>query len=298
MLMRNRLPAFSYYEANSVDEALGMLHEGGEGARILAGGTDLIVAMRMKGTKPSVLVNIKTIPSLAEITEQGGELHVGPLLTMEQVERYFCAVRGCACLSHAARVVGSWQVRCRATIGGNICNGAPSAETAPALLALGAEAVIASYGGVSEVVDLENFFVGPGSTICGHDRLLVRLVIPRSTGETRTMYIKHSPRRAMDIAVVGVATSVTMDKNQRVADARIALGAVAPVPIRVHEAEESLVGAVLDQCSIRTAAKIAASAAKPVSDVRASAEYRREMVEVLVVKALGDLADQGGRARK
>ncbi|MEW6107313.1 MAG: FAD binding domain-containing protein, partial [Bacillota bacterium] len=164
--MRNRLPMFEYAEARSVDDALSFISTRGAGAKPLAGGTDLLVSMRMKGERPSALVNLKTIPGLDRVEDRADGLHIGALATMQAVADCPEVARWYTCLAQAAGVVGSWQVRNRATIGGNLCNGAPSAETAPPLLVLGAHAVVAEPGGARRTVNLERFFHGPGVTEC------------------------------------------------------------------------------------------------------------------------------------
>ncbi|MGE5585874.1 MAG: FAD binding domain-containing protein [Bacillota bacterium] len=294
--MRNRLPRFDYAEARSVEDALALLEELGPGAKLLAGGTDLLVAMRMKGMEPGTLINMKTIPGLGTIQACEDGLHIGALATMQAVADCPEVTHGYGCLAEAAGVVGSWQVRNRATIGGNICNGAPSAETAPPLLVLGAQAVVAEPGGGRSTFDLQEFFHGPGVTQCSAGKLLLEIVVPKPADDMRTIYLKHSPRKAMDIAVVGVSAGLAIQDAGLVREARLALGAVAPTPVRAREAEAFLVGRRLTPESAREAGKLAARSAKPISDVRASAEYRLEMIEVLVARALMALAaaERGG----
>jgi carbon-monoxide dehydrogenase medium subunit len=296
--MRSKLTAFEYAEASSPNEALSLFHAGGEKARYLAGGTDLLVSMRMKGVNPQALINIKTIPGLDGIERCASGYRVGSLATMEKVAEQFASVPGCECLSQAASVVGSWQVRCRATIGGNLCNGAPSAETAPALLVLNANAVILDINGTEKNIPMDEFFLGPGVTQCTNGAFLTEIFIPTPKPGFRSIYIKHSPRIAMDIAVVGVAVGLSLGDDQCVEDARIALGAVAPTPIRALEAEKSLIGKRLEEATIEKAGILAARSAKPISDVRASAEYRLEMVETLTKRALIKLSYGVGGGRQ
>ena len=295
--MRNRLPGFDYLEPRSVEDALAVLNRLGPGAKPLAGGTDLLVAMRMKGARPKALVNLKTIPGLDAIETRREGLYIGTLVTMQALADEPRLTDRFTCLSQAAGAVGSWQVRNRATIGGNLCNGAPSAETAPPLLVLGAKAHVAEPGGVRRHVDLDGFFRGPGATECSAGRLLLGVEIPTPPEGMRSIYIKHSPRKAMDIAVVGVAAGLALHDRCRVREARIALGAVAPVPLRAREAEAYLVDRLLTPEVAREAGRLAARSAKPISDVRASAEYRLEMIEVLVARALMTLAGTEGGVR-
>lgn len=295
--MRNKLPAFEYYEAHSLEEAVMMLHRADVLARPLAGGTDILVAMRMKGARPSSVVNLKTIPGLDSICEGSSGYHIGPLTCMDSVHRHFRGVPGCEALAQSAGAVGSWQVRCRATIGGNLCNGAPSADTAPALLVLGAKVTLAGpserHDSLStQCVDLDQFFRGPGLTAASEGRILTDIFIPCPSQRLKTVYLKHSPRRSMDIAVVGVCAGIEIDEAGQVTLARIALGAVAPTPFRALEAGACIVGKQLDAAVCAEAGRMAGAASRPISDVRASAAYRREMVEVLVARALQSLAGQ------
>lgn len=291
--MRNTLPSFEYVEAHTIEEALRLADS--PGARFLAGGTDLIVAMRTKGIRPQVVINLKTIRGLDYIDDRQDGLHIGCLVTMNRISESQEILSRYGCLAEAAGLVGSYQVRHRATIGGNLCNGAPSAETAPPLLALNARVIIEESNSRREI-DLQQFFLSPGKTVCTNSgsALLREIVIPRSDNNLRTIYIKHSPRKAMDIAVVGVAVALSLDGTARIREVRIALGAVAPTPIRAYTAESALVGRKLTASLAREAGRLAAGDAKPISDVRASAEYRREMVEVLVARALMTLLERWG----
>jgi carbon-monoxide dehydrogenase medium subunit len=188
-------------------------------------------------------------------------------------------------LAQAATKLGSIQVRCRATLGGNLCNASPSADTAPALLAVDAKASISGKRG-TRVVDLDKFFLGPAETVLGEGEILTGLKIPLTRARQGSVYYKLSTRRAMDLAFVGVAVLLELDGDDRIDKARIALGAVAPTPIRVTSAEKLLEGRVFSLEAARESAALAARLCEPISDIRASAEYRREMVRELCEQGL------------
>ncbi len=188
-------------------------------------------------------------------------------------------------------MLASHQVRYLATLGGNVCNAAPSADTAPALIALGAKALIYSRHGLKTVL-MEDFFVGPGLTVLEHDELLTGVSIPLPSKSSDHVYLKHTLRRSMDIALVGVAVKIEQE-NGICTDARIVLGAVAPTPIRVRRAEAILTGSLLDQDDINKAAETASLSCEPITDVRCCSQYRRQMVRVLTIRAL-TLLKRGG----
>jgi carbon-monoxide dehydrogenase medium subunit len=286
--MLRRLKDFEYHKPSTLTDALTLLNRHGDKARVLAGGTDLLVGMKEKGVSPDHIVDIKGIGGLDAIRYDSKKgLSIGALATMSDVVNSPQVRNHYSFLSSAAEEVGSVQVRNRATIGGNLCNAAPSAETAPPLLCLDAEVRIASIEG-ERTLSLEDFFRGPGMTALNNE-ILVEILLPPSA--RNGVYIKHGARRAMDIAVVGVAAAVTQSAdNGPWEEVRIALGAVAPTPLRVEEAENILAGTKPDAKAITEAAEAARDAASPIFDVRASNEYRREMVYALVRRALNQLS--------
>jgi len=291
-VMLRRLQPFDYFRPSTLKEALKLLDDYDGEAKILAGGTDLLVGMKEKGLSPRYIIDIKGIKGLDRISysEKSG-LTVGAMATMNTVAGSSCVGAHYDFLACAASEVGSVQVRNRATIGGNLCNAAPSAETAPSLLCLGAKVKLVGLK-KERIVPLEEFFQGPGMTVLDGEILTEILAPPE---KMQGVYIKHSPRRAMDIAVIGVAAAVRAEKDKgRWEQVRIALGAVAPTPIRVREAEELLKKAGPTKTAIEKAREIAMRAASPIFDVRASAEYRSEMVGNLVLWALQELAGHKG----
>ncbi|HLB29595.1 MAG TPA: xanthine dehydrogenase family protein subunit M, partial [Dehalococcoidia bacterium] len=229
---------FEYLEPTTIEEAIAMLSQHGEQARVLAGGTDLLIRMKARQWRPQYVVNIKGIPGLSGISQNGGALSIGALTTVREIETSPLVKQGYPALAYAASQIGSIQVRNSATVGGNLCNAAPSAELAPPLLVLGASARIRGPQG-ERSVPLEEFFTGPGRTVLGPGELLVALEVPAPVHGSSNAYLKHSPRRAMDIAVVGAAAWV-LTENGICRDCRIALGAVAPTPLRARNSEAVL----------------------------------------------------------
>ena len=274
-----------YSEPLTLTEAFSIL-SGVEGARVLAGGTDVVVSMREGKIAPGHLVNIKRIPGLDRIGPSGGGgLSIGALVTVGAVEVSATVRNVFPMVAEAAHQLGSLQVRNRATVGGNLCNSSPSADLAPPLIVLGAEAKIAGPKGVRSV-KLEDFFTGPGKTVLLKNEILTELWVPDQPEGSCCAFLKHGPRQCMDIATVNAAMMVVM--KGRVCDhARIVLGAVAPVPMRARRAEAEARGKLVDEENVRRVAAVAGEECVPISDVRGSADYRREIVNVLVRRLFG-----------
>lgn len=278
---------FDYYAPTSLDEAISLLAGQNGRARVLAGGTDLLLKMRAGKLAPGCLINVKRISELRGLSysEKAG-LRLGALATVAEIMASPAVCNHYPAIAQAAAMMAGVQIRNLATGGGNLCNAAPSADLAPPLIALGAQAHIAGPRG-RRTVALEDFFAGPGQTILAGDELLIEVSVPAPEPGLAAVYLKHAPRQAMDIAIVGVSAGITV-KDGMCSSARIVLGAVAPTPLRAREAEQALVGRSLEEKRIAEAARLAAQEARPIDDVRASAWYRREMVEVLVRRALRD----------
>ena len=281
------LKSFDYSRPRTVKEATEALARLGTRAKVIAGGTDLLVQMRAWEVGPDCLIDLKGVKALGLVGRgKRGVLHIGATVDLRTIETDDAIRAHFRPLGEAAAKIGSIQVRNLGTIGGNICNAAPSADTAPALLVLNARARIVGAGG-RRSVPLVDFFAGPGKTVLGRDEILAGLDLPSVPPRSGADYQRVSTRKAMDLAVVGVAALVTLEPGDSVCrEARIALGAVAPTPMRVPEAEELLKGQALLPNVLREAARVAAAAARPISDARGSAEYRREMVEVLTRRTL------------
>ena len=281
-----RTEPFEFYQPATLAEASRLVNEHGAGGRFLAGGTDLVIAMKEKGLLPRYIVDLKRLPGLSGIREEAdGSITIGALTTMYAVETSPLIRRKYPFLSQSAAEVGSIQIRNRATIGGNMANATPSADTAPALVALDASARIAGLNG-SRTVALEQFFKGPGQTVMSGEEILTEILIPKTAPELVGDYIKFSPRDMMDLAYVGVAVAFNLGSGKRCDGVRIVLGAVAPTPLRARQAESLLEGQSLTETLAAQAGEAAAQESRPISDVRSSAEYRRAMVAVMTKRAL------------
>ena len=271
---------FEYFEPKTLGEASSLLARYAGRAQPLAGGTDLLVELKEQLRRADCVINIKKIPGIDALSFDAREgLRIGALVTAREIEISPMAIRHYASLVQAARELGSIQVRNRATIVGNVCRASPSADTLPPLIADGAQVVIHGGNGKRQVA-LEDFFTGPGKTVLEPDELVTELRVPPPAPRTGKAYIKHGRRKAMELATVGVAVSLSAK------DIRIVLGAVAPTPIRARRAEALLRGKTLNHELIAKAAEAAAGESTPISNVRASAGYRREMVRVLTRRAL------------
>lgn len=287
--MFGKLPRFEYFKPGSFEEAIGILRKYEGKIRPLAGGTDLFIAMKEKGAAWENVLDLKGIPNYDFIREADGGIEIGALATIRSVETSPLIKEKIPFLADAAGKIGSIQIRNKATIGGNLCNAAPSADTAPALLCLGAEMEIVEESGVRRI-PLEDFFMGPGKTILGDSSLLEKIIIPFPPPNSVGVYFKESPRRAMDLAVVGVSCLMTPDPaGKKCLHCRIALGAVAPTPMRAKKAEMLLAGREVTEKEIAAAGEVASQETRPISDVRGSAEFRREMVKVFVKKGVREL---------
>ena len=280
-----RPESLEIFQPSSVKEASEILWDRGHGGHFLAGGTDLIIAIKEKGLAPTYLVDLKKIPFLSDIREQpDGGLSIGALTTMRQLETSPIIGRRLPFLAQSATEVGSIQIRNRATIGGNMANATPSADVAPALLALEAKARVAGRSG-ERVMELEQFFRGPGETVMESGEILLEILIPPIPEGLLGEYIKFSPREMMDLATIGVAVTLVLN-GKRCEQVRIALGAVSPTPVRARKGEAVLSGQILTEELAEKAGHEASTECKPISDVRSSADYRKEMVRVNTKRAL------------
>ena len=274
-----------YFEPKTISEALSLLDKFGDRAKVIAGGTDVMVDMKYRD-EPGYLVNIKRIPGLADIQENGAGLSIGPLVTIRQIESNSNVRERLPLLWEASHQFASLQIRNTATIGGNICRASPSGETLAPLLVLEAKAKLAFSDG-EKTEGFSSFFRGPGMSSLGSTGLLAGIEVPYPAEGSRGAYLKHAVRGPMDIAMVGVAVLVTPDAtNTQLQDARIGLGAVAPTPIRAPKTEALLRGKSLSAALVKEAAQMAASESSPISDQRSSAEYRSWIVEALTRRGL------------
>lgn len=278
------LPAFDYYRPDSLPEALSLLDEMGDEARPLAGGTDLLVNLKLKKVAPKVLLDLGGLDELKGNRAQNSQVSLGALNTASRLASGGPLVPDL--LAMGAGALGSPQVRNRATLGGNLVTARPAADLCLPLLALGARAILAGPDGEREVA-LDGYFKGPGYTVKEPGEILTRVLLGAPRPGVGGGYQKLGLRQALEIALVNVAAYLEMEDDGRtIALARVALGAVAPVPMLSPGAAQALRGAEADESSFAEAAEAAAAEAKPIDDHRGSAAYRRDMVRTLTIRAL------------
>ncbi len=286
-------PKFKVLIPKTLDEALEMKKNYGDKARIYAGGTDLLIRMNQGVIKPEYVLYIGGLDELRYVKFSPGDgLKIGASATLSDVLEEEATIKYYPALYNAIENMATTQVRNKATVIGNLCNAAPSADTAPPLIAYGSEVVIRSADG-ERVVPLEDFFKGPGITDLRENEMVVEVRVPPQEDKSFTSYVKFSHRSRVDIAIVGVAAKV-LKENGVCKDARIVLGAVAPVPMRAKRAEDFVKGKSIDESVADEAGKIASEESKPITDVRATKEYRRHLVGVLTKRALVFSFDKAG----
>ncbi len=278
---------FDYIKPSNLADAISALKEY-ENAFLFAGGTDLLVGMKNNSLKPQYIIDLKGISNIKSFEYQEG-WHFGALTTIRDIEVSETLQQKMPFLCQAASCLGSIQIRNRATIGGNLCNASPAADMATMFLAMNSQAKIISIDN-EKVVGLDKFFTGPNSTILNRDEVLTEIIVPKDAEQFKGVYIKFGPRKAMDIGIVSIVVLLDADFESGLCKRiRIALGAVAPTPIRARQAEGLLSGNALGPDSIDKAAELASSETDPISDFRASAGYRKELVKTLVVRGINTI---------
>jgi CO/xanthine dehydrogenase FAD-binding subunit len=287
---------FDYARPYSIGEAVQLLSGAGEKARVLAGGTDLLVQLRADRKQADLVVDVKRVREMNEINynpEKG--LALGAAVPCYQIYGNSSLREKYPALADVASIIGGTQIQGRASIGGNLCNAAPSADSVPLLIALRARCRIAGVAGEREV-PVEEFCTAPGRTILKPGELLVSLLFPSPARGEGACYVRFIPRNEMDIAVAGAGVGVVIDDGV-IRSARVALASVAPTPLFVREAGESLAGSAAGSEAIERAAEIAQQAAKPITDMRGTADYRRHLCAVLVRRALHAAIQRAREAR-
>ena len=286
------LPEFDLVIPQTLQEALLSLRQGVHPLPSpLAGGTNLVVDMRSGRCSPAVLVNINDLPELHQIKLVGEKLKIGGTVTIAELQTNPLVKKVCPILTEAANSFANPLVRNRATVGGNLVDASPAADTAPPLLVLDAEVELIGLAG-SRRLPLKDFFIGARKTVIQPGELLAAVYLHAARPTVASAYYKIGLRKADAIAVVSAAVLVGKEAGQACTKVRIALGSVAPLPMRAFKAEAALEGSLLSQAAIQQAGAIAAGEASPISDLRASAEYRRRMVEVVVCRLLKQIAAQ------
>ncbi|MFQ5414836.1 MAG: FAD binding domain-containing protein [Phycisphaerae bacterium] len=279
------LPDIELHEATSLSEAATLLARHAPDARLLAGGTDLLVDLKTGRVSAAHLVSIRGIDALRGVSQTNGSLRIGARTTITELDQAPVVREGFAPLLDATREMAARQIRNVATVGGNLASAVSCADLPPILIAMNASVVLWSPGG-TRTVALEDFFAGPRRTVARQDEILTEVRVPAAPSRAGAAYARFALRDGNAIAVAGVAAGLELDTDGRIATARIVLGAVAPNPMLVDDAAGALVGQHPAGGSFEAAARAAVAAARPISDVRGSAGFRREVVGVLTQRAL------------
>jgi CO/xanthine dehydrogenase FAD-binding subunit len=283
------------YEAPKTLEAAVALLSGAKGlARVLAGGTDLLIQMRGGRVAPGLLVDIKGIPEMTSIVAENGALRFGAAVTCMELVEHEAFARTWPGVTDAVKLIGSIQVKGRATVGGNLCNASPAADSVPALIAAGAVASIVGPGGRREA-RVEDIATGPGKTSLARGEIVVSFLLPLRPPRSGDAYLRFTPRTEMDIAVVGVGVNLTLDEQGVCAQARVSLGAVAERALLVPEAAAALIGTKVDADALKRLAVAARAACRPIDDKRGTKEFRVKIAAVLARRAAEIALDRARR---
>ena len=273
------------YEApETVDDAVRLLADADGEAKPLAGGTDLLVQLRTDFVRPGLIVDLKRIPALMDVTANGDDIRVGAAVsgwTLGKNEAVKAAWPG---VVEALELIGSTQIQGRASLGGNLCNGSPAADSVPALIAAGAVCEIAGPDGTRSV-PVEDVITGPGQLCLGPGEIVVSFVMPKPPPRSGDAYLRFIPRTEMDIAVVGAGVALTLDEAGVCTHARLGLGAVAPTPLLVEDGAKALIGTTVDDDALANLAAAASAACNPIDDKRGTIEYRVKVAGVLARRA-------------
>ncbi|MDC1018518.1 xanthine dehydrogenase family protein subunit M [Pseudomonadales bacterium] len=273
-----------YQAPQSIEDAIGILQKTDIKSKVMAGGTDLIIQTKSQTADPVRVVDLKHIDGMMSYTLDDGGMSLGPAMSCAEFTRLDDVKAVYPGLSESAYLIGSTQVQGRASLGGNLCNASPAADTIPALIANGAQCVIEGNNG-ERFVAVEDFVTGVAQNCMASDELLKRITMPRPAPGTSDAYLRFIPRTEMDIAVAGAGVSVTLDSSGKCTAARVAIGAVAVTALLVRKAAEALIGTAVDEQALDAAAAAASAAARPITDRRGTAEYRTHVVGVLVKRA-------------
>ena len=277
------MQSIPYQAPRSVDEAVALLGADAE-ARVLAGGTDLLVQVRMGQREPSSWVDVKRIPDLMCLEVGSDDVRIGAATPAAEIFEHAEFKRRFPGVAEATDLIGSAQIQGRATLGGNLCNASPAADTTPVLMAVGARCVIAGPGGEREI-PVEELAAAPGQTTLQRGELLVAVRIPNPQPRSSDASLRLIPRSEMDIAVVGAGVALSLAEDGTCSAARVAIGAVAPTALLVPEAAAALVGSRIDDAALAAVAQAASAAARPIDDKRGTVDYRKKVVGVLAKRA-------------
>ena len=284
---------FEFVSPSSIDEAVKTLASNGDNVRILAGGTDMLVQMRAGRRTAPLVVDIKGIPELNAVSYDASKgLTLGAAVPCYKIYQDKTLSEAYPGLMDSASLIGGIQIQGRASIGGNICNAAPSGDAIPAVIALGGVCNVAGPNGNREIL-VEDFCTAPGQNALQNGELLVSISIPAPQANSGASYLRFIPRNEMDIAVAGVGSSVVLDSSgQNFVSARISLASVAPTPVFAKEAGDSLAGKAVSEESIQQASELAQAAAKPISDMRGTIRQRTHLIGVLTRRTLNNAIER------
>lgn len=273
------------YEApESVEGAVALLTSAKGEARVLAGGTDLLVLMRADLVDPELIVDIKKIPETRAVTEEKGGWRIGAAVTGAELKENARLKKTWPGVVEAANLIGSTQIQGRATLGGNLCNGSPAADSVPALIAAGAMASLAGPNGRRDI-PVEDVMLGPRKLALTKGEIVVSFLLPPRPARSSDAYLRFIPRTEMDIAVVGAGVSLTLDRDSVITAARVSLGAVAPRVLLVPEAAQAIIGSRLDKPAQDRLEAAARAACRPIDDKRGTTEFRIDVAAVLARRA-------------
>ncbi len=280
------------YEApDSVESAVSLLANGAREPRVLAGGTDLLVQLRAGMIEPDLIVDIKNIPETRQISVENGGYRVGAAVTGAELGEHAAIKQAWPGVVEAVDLIGSTQIQGRASMGGNLCNGSPAADSVPALIAADALCTIAGPGGQREAA-VEDICTGPGRTSLAKGEFVVSFLFPERAPRSADAYLRFIPRTEMDIAVVGVGVNLSLDDSGVCTAARVAIGAVAPTALLVPDAAAALLGTRLDAPDLEAMAAAASAACNPIDDKRGTVEYRVKVAGVLARRACAIALDR------
>ncbi len=285
------------YEAPvSVKDAVGLMAKGGRGARVLAGGTDLLVQLRAGRVTPTLIVDVKDIDEMTTIDVNKSGFRVGAAVCSAELNEHKKLKKAWPGVVEAADLIGSTQIQGRATLGGNLCNASPAADSVPALIAAGAVVTVAGPKGRRKVA-VEKIVTGPGRTTLKKGEIVVGFNLPKPKPRSGDAYLRMIPRTEMDIAVVGVAVCLTLGKGGKCTAARVVLGAVAPTAVLVPAAAKALIGTTVDGAALDKLAAAASAACKPIDDMRGTIEYRTQVAGVLARRAATIALERARKSR-
>ena len=268
----------------SVDDAVRQLADGGSAAKILAGGTDLLVQLRAGRTRPNLIVDIKKIPELRQIQAENGGFRIGAAVAGAELSEHAEVKNIWPGVVEGLDLIGSTQIQGRASLGGNLCNASPAADSVPAMIAAAATCTIAGPNGRREA-NVEDIVTGPGQTSLAPGEFIVSFFLPARPPHSGDAYLRFIPRTEMDIAVVGAGVSLSLDDKGNCVAARLSLGAVAPRPLLVEAGAKALIGTSVDEAALAKLAAAASAACNPIDDKRGTIEYRTKVAGVLARRA-------------